>query len=282
MLRYTVIKIIFDFYICLRMGLISTTKIIVMKNPVLPLIFIFFSVAVCDAQKIGIKAGGNFSNVIASDNSGSTSGGSSSGTTDKHSYIPGFHAGLFGEIDLGSVASIQLEALYSTKGFMQKYASSSSYVNVEGETKYTYSYIDVPLLVNIHFGQMASYIGFGPQLSFLSGVKWDGKITNTYTNQAPPPFTNTTSTFEDSGKDKTGVSKTDFGFVLGTGSKWDSGIEYCIRGGYGLTNIIDQSVSTSNDVWHHLVFSVSIGYSFGAGGGGQKDRYGRSYSRKKR
>ncbi|TAL59937.1 MAG: PorT family protein [Bacteroidetes bacterium] len=248
----------------------------VMKNSILSLIFILILCVVASAQKIGIKAGGNFTNVIGGDNS------ASSGSSDKHLYVSGFHAGGFGEFDVAEIVSLQVEAVYSTKGFKQKYSTSSLLVNTTEEVKYTYSYIDIPLIINIHFGQMGSYIGIGPQVSFLAGAQWNGTQTNTYTNTAPPPLTNTSSSFTVSGKDKTGYSKTDFGAIIGTGSKWDSGIEYCIRAGYGITNIIDPSASLSNAVWHNLVFSVSIGYGFGTGGGGGGDRYGHKYNKKRR
>ena len=235
--------------------------------------FLFISM-VSSAQRIGIKAGGNYTNVIVSDNS------ASSGSSDKHMFVPGFHAGAFGEFDLAQILTLQVEAVYSQKGFKQKFTSSSSTVNITQDVKYTYSYVDVPVMFNIHFGQMGSYIGIGPQVSFLVGAQWDGTKTYAYTNVAPPPLTNTSSSFTISGKDKTGYSKTDFGAVIGTGSKWDSGIEYCIRAGYGLANVIDPSTSSSTAVWHNLVFSVSIGYSFGIGGAGHGDRYGHKYNKK--
>lgn len=248
-----------------------------MKRILLPLTLCMFVNLVSSAQKIGIKAGGNFSNVVGSSSASSTAGSTES---DKHMYVPGFHVGVLGEIDLSSLMSFQIEAVYSQKGFKQKFTSSNLIVTSTLESKNTYSYIDVPLLLNIHFGQMGSYLGIGPQISFLSGVKWDGTQTNTYSNSAPPPLTNTSTSFTMAGNDKTGYAKTDFGLVIGTGSKWDSGIEYCLRAAYGLTNVIDQSSSTSSAVWHNLVFSVSLGYTFGTGGGGQGDRYGRKYNSK--
>ena len=248
-----------------------------MKRILLPLTLCMFVNLVSSAQKIGIKAGGNFSNVIGNSSGSSTTTTSES---DKHMYVPGFHVGMLGEFDLAEILSLQLEAVYSQKGFKQKFTSSTLIVTTTQEVKYTYSYIDVPIILNIHFGQMGSYIGFGPQVSFLAGVKWDGTQTNSYSNSAPPPLTNTSTSFTLSGKDNTGYSKTDFGAVIGTGSKWDSGIEYCIRAGYGLANIIDKSSSPSTAVWHNLVFSVSIGYTFGTGGGPGGDRYGHKYNGK--
>ena len=247
-----------------------------MKRIILPLtLFVCVSIF-SSAQKIGIKAGGNFTNVVGK-----------SGTGDKlsgHKYVPGFHVGILGEIDLAEVLSLQLEAVYSRKGFRDKSSKtttiSSGSVTTETDVLYTISYLDVPLLFNIHFGQMGSYIGLGPQVSFLMGAKYDGHFINTTTNTSTTPPSSVSVDVPFAGNDKTGYSKTDFGVVIGTGSKWDSGIEYCLRAGYGLANVVDQSASTSNEKWNNLVFSVSIGYTFGTGGGGQGDRYGRKYNSK--
>ena len=247
-----------------------------MKRIILPLTLFLCVSIFSSAQKIGIKAGGNFTNIVGK-----------SGTGDKlsgHQYIPGFHVGALGEIDLAEVVSVQIEAVYSQKGFRDHSSVTIplSFGNstTESNVVYKFSYVDVPLLLNIHFGQMGSYIGLGPQVSFLTGVKYDGLLTVTTTTTTTTPPKSSTAEFENAGKDKTGYSKTDFGVVIGTGSKWDSGIEYCLRAGYGLANVVDQSSSTSNEKWNNLVFSVSIGYTFGAGGGGQGDRYGRKYNSK--
>lgn len=249
-----------------------------MKNTILALTLFFFISIISSAQKFGIKAGGNFTNVMGK-----------TGTGDKvtgHQFIPGFHVGILGELDVAETISLQAEAVYSRKGFRDKSSSSTTagFMTVTSEMNvlYTLSYVDVPLLVNIHFGQMASYIGLGPQLSFLMGAKYDGTITNTSTNTATSPPVSTTVDLTFAGNDKTGYSKVDFGAVIGTGSKWDSGIEYCIRAGYGLGNVIDPANSKSTDIWHNLVFSVSIGYTFGTGGGGGGDRYGHKYNKPKR
>src|SRR3954469_21710062 len=131
-----------------------------MKHTIILLNLFLLSSIISSAQKIGIKAGGNFSNTIVGGNSG-TSGSFTS--ADKHTFIPGYHAGIFGEYDLGKTISLQLEAVYSTKGFKQKYTMTSSWLTTVQTVTYTYSYLDVPFIVNIHFGETGSYIGLGPQ-----------------------------------------------------------------------------------------------------------------------
>ena len=244
-----------------------------MKRTFLSILFIFVLTIASFAQfAVGIKAGGNFTNVLTTDK------------TEGHKFVPGFHVGLLAQVDISEFISFQTEAVYSRKGFKQQSSSTTelaqSTITSNTRVQYSYSYIDVPLLLNIHFGQMGSYVGLGPQLSFLAGAKWDGFVTNTTTTKTTP-ITTTSIEVPQSGNDKAGYSKVDFGAVIGTGSKFDSGIEYCLRAGYGFTNVIDPSATLSNDIWHNLVFTVSLGYTFHFGGG-QGDRYGHKYNKPKR
>jgi len=251
-----------------------------MKNTYFTTIFLLTISCASYAQfRAGIKAGGNFTNVMGVDGSGNKAEG--------HKFVPGFHVGAIAQLDVAEFVSLQTEVVYSTKGYKLQKSTSTTISNTTVVQDYnvlnTYSYLDVPFLVNIHFGQMGSYVGLGPQLSFLMGAKWDGKSTNTTTVLNPPNPPQTSSVDVTlSGNDKTGYAKVDFGFVIGTGSKWESGIEYCLRAGYGVTNMLDPSATANSGVYHNLAFTVSLGYTFGAGGGGGGDRYGHKYSGKKR
>lgn len=227
----------------------------------------------------GIKAGGNYTNVV--------------GDGVGHEYVPGWHVGAFGEYEVSQLLSVQAEIVYSVKGFRAKYSKATpnplGTLVEDWDVPCKFTYVDVPLMLNIHFGSMGSYIGLGPQLSFLMSAGSDGKLTSTTTFTGPPASSKSTDvTIADS--DTKGYSGTDFSFVLGTGAKWDSGIEYCIRAGYGLTNMIDQTIPPTAtsflwyhkaESWHNLVFTVSLGYAFGkqgGGGGGGGDRYGHKYN----
>jgi hypothetical protein len=248
-----------------------------MKKIFLSAFFICSVVIISSAQfSAGIKAGGNFTNVLTSDK------------TAGHKYLPGFHLGAILEMDVSEFISFQAEVDYSKKGFLKQNSIVQNAIlktTTDTKLKYAISYIDVPLLLNIHFGQMGSYIGIGPQVSFLAGVKTDGTIITTTSpiaaNTGTTVITPVTTTTKIADNNKTGYSKVDFGAVIGTGSKFVSGIEYCLRAGYGFANVIDPTVSLSNDVWHNLVFSVSLGYTFHFGGG-QGDRYGHKYNKPKK
>lgn len=250
-----------------------------MKNYFFLLITLLMFVSSSFAQfSGGIKAGGNYTNVIGTDAS-------------RNKYKPSFHVGGFVEYQVSSTISLQGEAVYSVKGFLNKYEESvttpNSTISQKVNVLYSYSYIDVPFIINIHFGQMGSYLGLGPQLSFLAGATWDGTVSTTTTLSTTTPPTSSTVEFTYAGNDKTGYSKVDFGAVIGTGAKWESGIEYCIRAGYGLTNMLDpqtQGYSSAwrDNIWHNLVFSVSLGYGFGKAAAGNYKSGGHHYKKHRR
>src|SRR5689334_3832475 len=100
------------------------------------IIFICALTSVSHAQySAGIKAGGNFTNVLTSDE------------TRKHKFIPGFHVGLLAQLDISEIVSLQTEAVYSVKGFkLESNVSSppmimgSNTVTVTTDSKVTYKY----------------------------------------------------------------------------------------------------------------------------------------------
>ena len=237
-----------------------------MKKYFLIVVILFISTLVSYSQiKGGFKAGGNFSNILGPNSS-------------SYKYKLGFHAGGFVEYDVNGKVFLQAEALYSLKGFLDK--STSTVLNTTSETnvKYTLAYVDIPLMINVHLGG-AGYIGIGPQLSILTSVKWDGQ--NTISN---PPYTSTVTI---SGNGTDGWNKVDLGVVFSVGAKYDSGIEFGLRAGYGISNVYNSSTYSStssssyssSDIYHNLVFSASLGYAFGGGGSGG-DRYGHKYKKK--
>ncbi len=183
---------------------------------------------------------------------------------------------MFNYYDFTEQLSIQPEVVYSTKGCKMAYSSTTNFGAItilsDYSGQYNLSYLDIPLLLNISFGDMGGYIGLGPQLSMLLAAKTVSEVNTTTTNSSTSPPSSVTTFSDLSNSDKDGWNSVDFGVVFGTGSKFYSGIEYCIRAGYGLTNTFDPS--SSNDVYHNLVFTVSLGYAFGETSG--------SYSKDKR
>ena len=220
----------------------------------------------------GIRAGGNYTNILVPSNQ------------KYYKFKPGFHAGAYMEYDFTEKLSFQTEVVYSKKGCDYKYSNSSSLIiagqpttiTTDYKVRYDLAYIDVPFLLNINFGEMGSYIGLGPQVSFLVSSRSEGEITNTISN----PYSVSTFTYP-SNKDI--WNKVDFGAVIGTGSKFASGIEYCIRAGYGLTSPVvfyKSSGVSSDEKYHHLVFTISLGYAFGQTSGSYVS--GGKYSKRRR
>ena len=204
---------------------------------------------------IGIKVGGNYCNVT------------SSNSQQKNSFIVGYHAGAFVRYHFNKFLSLQPEAAYATKGFKYlyhtEYSASYWFFSASGSTdshgQYNLSYIDVPLLANAHFGAGGnSYIGLGPQFSFILGANWDGETTTTAT--IPWQSTQTTTT-PNSGSGTQGFNTVDFGAVIGAGTKIGGDIDCSLRAGYGFSDVSGSS-STNISSGHNLVFSLSVAYLF--------------------
>lgn len=241
-----------------------------MKHKILTLFFSgILSLTGFSQLSFGPKAGGNYTNVIGA-------------FTDGHKFRPGWHTGLVVEYEFANYLSFQFEGVYSVKGF--RYKNTESVANSklklftvsDYNVLYSYRYIDLPLILNIHFrgtSDLGSYIGVGPQFSFLNSAYWKGSKKVTIVDNSTTPNTSTVIEGTETGNNKNGLKKMDFGLVLGFGSKWDSGIEYCIRGGYSAYNSLDASTMNSTNswrsfTWHNLAFTVSIGYMFGRSIGG--------------
>ncbi|HEY4797786.1 MAG TPA: porin family protein [Bacteroidia bacterium] len=238
-----------------------------MKLKFIVTVLVCASAVFCQAQlNIGIRAGGNYSNV-------------SGPSPSEYKYRPGFHGGAYIEYIFAKNFSFQTEAVYSLKGFRHKYSTTTVFpTNIVSEdinVLYDLSYVDVPLLLNITFGSMGTYIGLGPQISFLTGVKWDGDNSITTATKTPPSSSGSIVTLSGSGKD--GWNPVDVGFVVGAGSKFDTGFEYCLRAGYGLTNAIDPSKSTIKDSYHNLVFTATLGFAFG-----KREAHGSGHMKRRR
>lgn len=218
-------------------------------------VFSFISIQSFSQLSGGIRAGGNFTNITGPE-------------SKDYKFKPGFHAGAYLEYDFAEKFSFQTEAVYSVKGFRNKYSSTTLNITSDYDVLYNLAYIDVPFILNVNFGEMGSYLGIGPQISFLANAKYDGEASI-----SGPSYPAQTVTIAGSGTD--GWNPVDFGVILGTGSKFDSGIEYCLRAGYGLTNVFDPKQASNDETYHNLVFSVTLGYAFGetSGSYGGSNRY---------
>ena len=117
------------------------------------------SQAQMDDTRIGIKGGVNVSNFYR-DNVG-----------DQNARF-GFNVGLFTELAVGESFSIQPELLLSTKGNRATYGTDDGVldlVGAEGEVKTNLTYIDIPVLAKVTFGEVIN-VHVGPYASYLIGA----------------------------------------------------------------------------------------------------------------
>ena len=127
------------------------------------------SQAQLDDSRFGIKGGLNISNLYR-DNVG-----------DQNARF-GFNLGIFTELAVGESFSLQPELLLSTKGNRATYGNNGGVpdiVGVEGEVKSNLTYIDIPILAKVTFGEVIN-VHIGPYASYLIGasISGDGDLGN--------------------------------------------------------------------------------------------------------
>ena len=118
-------------------------------------------VAQSDPVTIGVKAGVNFAN--ASVNPALPADFSKSPRT-------GFIGGVSAELKLAEPLSLQLEALYTQKGFELSGATSTG---TRATTTYKFDYVEVPLTLKATFGSgpIRPYVFAGPNVGFRVAAK---------------------------------------------------------------------------------------------------------------
>lgn len=189
-----------------------------MKKILLAAFAIMLSTAAFAQVDFGIKGGLNYTKMSQVKLDGNSS-----------DFKPGFHAGLFADINL-LVVGIRPELLYSQKGFEVD--------SEDGKVKSTLNYIDVPVMVKFNPAPIVG-LYLGPQVSFLLGENWK----------------NLGETFD---PDK---NTTEFSGVVGAGlrlGKLDLGARY----NFGLSKVVkdDQGRFENFDKGRNQVLQLSVGY----------------------
>lgn len=190
------------------------TKTYIMKNRIqlfTVIIALVFSVNAIQAQvndsaaQFGVKGGVNFSNMYTDD-------------VDDENVLTSFNAGVYFNLPVSDLFSIQPEVLYSRKGAELRYDN----VFASGSAKFNLNYIEVPVLLKINVTDNFN-IHAGPYFAYLI----DSKITNDGDGGA--------FDFE-SNFDNDDFNKFDAGIAAGIGFDFDSfGIG--ARYNYGLSTI---------------------------------------------
>jgi hypothetical protein len=175
---------------------------------------------VSKAISFGVKGGVNFASV-------------NGGDVDSPDMRTSFHVGALAEFPLADTFSLQVEALYSGKGF------SYDFVGSDGDhVEFQLAYIDVPVLAKIYATKGLSF-EVGPQFSFLVNEELDYNPNS------------------DSGDVVLDDAESfDFGVAGGLTFQTEMGIFATGRYVYGLSDIYKDVDA------HNSVFQVGIGYKF--------------------
>ncbi len=175
-----------------------------------------FLISAIQAQEssVGIKGGLNLSTM------------STDGNNDEN-LKAGFHVGVFNKIALSESFAIQPEVMYSSKGLKISYEDAAF---VEGETKFTLHYIDVPVKLVFNLSRDFEF-QFGPYVGYLM----QAKITNDGSLAGIPIES-------DDEIDRDNFKSLDYGLTAGLGFDLDPliiGVNYNL----GLSKVADGDVA---------------------------------------
>jgi hypothetical protein len=172
------------------------------------------------AISFGVKGGVNFASI-------------NGGDVDSPDMRTSFHVGGLAEFPLADIFSLQVEALYSGKGFSYEFEGSDG-----DDAEFQLDYIDVPVLAKIYATKGLSF-EVGPQFSFLVNEEID---YNPNSDSGDIPVDDAESF--------------DFGVAGGLTFQTEMGIFATGRYVYGLSDIYKDVDA------HNSVFQVGIGYKF--------------------
>lgn len=195
-----------------------------MKRLIIAILIVPFSFVKAQPPEIsskafGIKAGANFSNLRSTD-------GNNSKSADMK---VGLHGGVFLNIPVGSIFSINPEVIYSSEGAQDN--TDDSKINLD--------YLNIPILLQYN-NQSGVFIETGPQIGFLFAAK--------------AKYAGTREDLKDQ------LEKTNFSWCIGAGYKFYSGVGFNARYNLGLSNIAKNA--TGDPTTKTNVFQLSLFKSF--------------------
>jgi len=184
------------------------------------------------AVRFGVKAGMNVSSL------------SDDGSLEDQGSKIGFNAGVFANIPVGSMFSVQPEVLYSQYG--------DKYDTRIGNNTYSYAnhldYITVPVMLQYNLIPNL-YVEAGPEFGFMVSAK--NKAKNETNNDV----------IAESGNYKDNFSTFNFGIGLGAGYYFTDNIGITARYVAGLTDIAKDRPNGS-DAIRNNVFQVGLAFKF--------------------
>jgi Outer membrane protein beta-barrel domain len=220
-----------------------------MKKYFLLLLALTFISSSISAQKIGVRVGGNISNINAGD--------AYDGFDINMKYKPGFNVGLVTEIPFTDMLSLETGLLMNSKGFRLNETNDESGISYSYKGSMNLYYADVPLYVKGNF-EVADYKVhgvFGPYVGFGLLGKSKTKIT------ANDESETTTSTIKwGTDADNDDLRRLDYGVSFGAGAEI-KGIELRLSYALGLANI--SSDHSSDGKFNNSLISISACYFLG-------------------
>lgn len=187
-----------------------------------------------DAQvNFGVKAGPQLSNLVGNDD------------VDASTKF-GFHAGAYANIRISEQFAFQPELMYSMQGAESEATYEEFGITYRDEDKIQLSYINVPLMMKWYAYDGLNF-EFGPQIGFNVAAKTKGESTVTSGDGS------ITTSYDEDIDD---IETVDFGLNIGAGYELPMGLNFGIRYGLGLTEIVKDSDMKNS------VISLGIGYTF--------------------
>ncbi|MGY4383981.1 hypothetical protein ACVWYN_001007 [Pedobacter sp. UYP24] len=122
---------------------------------------------ICFAQvKLNVKAGLNYANVIAKDDSG---------TQEKTYSIPGIYAGLGINLQLSDQFSIQPAIAYARRGFKERGATNRYGFGEDFKAMVSYFELPIDFIYAKQIGEGKLLFAAGPYVGYGTGGKWTSK-----------------------------------------------------------------------------------------------------------
>jgi len=205
--------------------------------------------------RIGFKAGLNAAN-MSIDNEGSIS--------NKRS-VPSWHVGVYVDIPLMPIVSLQPAILLNGKGSKYTIGDKEGNTYTEISTKPLYVEVPVNLIIKLPLpNKVKLFAGAGPYMAIGVGGKnsMDGKLLGaSFSNDDAIEYSNDDPTTGSNGSAYNGnLKRFDFGLNVLAGLEI-SHLTLNANYGYGLVNI-KPGASNDNSKYQNRVFSLSVGVLF--------------------
>ncbi len=223
-----------------------------MRNKSLILLSFLFLAGIAQAQiSIGVRAGANLANVSLSDTSDLDIG-------DPKTSI-GAILGAVLELGITEKLAIQVEPSFIQKGWRIKEELDLLGQSFKIDGKYTFNYIDVPILAKLRFNgaNTGLYAFAGPTFGYMSSGKY--KVTTEVAGQKE------TEEEKLNFDEEEGINRFDVGAALGAGFQLNLGggrLFFDARYNLGLSNIADEDEIEEDFSIRNKGIGLSVGYLY--------------------